>query len=1175
MPTELTTGVEYFSTQAARWGSLYRFKASFRDRLSLFLGGLTRRVAPPARVLDFGCGPGVMSLALAGMGYEVHGVDGSPRMIEMALAEQRRTGATNARFSQMDAREFTLPENTYDAVICSSVLQYVDDDRKLLSDLVRVLRPGGVLLISVPHGASLLGWAEDASAHLVRMFRFSGRGFMDFSYRRYRKRRFLETLAACSLGSFECTCFEVPLLGSLGIPLSRVGAIGIMLLVTARKAVDAPASPADLPRRAERIAEDRPRLGIRGVVSALMSRAVLTCLYGTGLVLHGILGPLGRRVRGAEPLALNGTGRRAKVLVIGTFYSGNWSLSHLTPLARADSVERVFAVIDGPQKPVDKVTYDVPPAWLSRVCTRAGAKLIWALKVALRERPEIVMGYHLIPGALSALLVARAVGARSAYQATGGPTEIIGGGPTTENFFLRNLRVDSPMVEGLASMAARRFDLIVVRGASAQRFMSWRELGRYVEVVPGSIVAERFAANGQERPIDVVCVSRLVSFKQPNHMLEVFTRLRRLRPGFRAVIVGDGPMMGELKSFAAARGISDNVQFMGHVDDVERVLKQSRVFLLTSKSEGLSIAMAEAMAAGVVPVVARVGDLGDLVRNGETGWLVTPGAFDEYAQRIEELLSSRDAWRHCSEASRDRAVSYNDVNHVAMRWSATVRRVLDDDEVASRGDGSRRPRSKHLSRWQLWQAVPWRLKQGMKPLINLVPNRWRLGTRFSETGDFVRRAERWDTGRAREYQLRQLRRICRIAFEKSAYYRDKWRAVGFDPTELRSLEQFAMLPIIDRDIVRQNVRAMCTRDPASRGVDTVSTGGTSGVPLQFYTDARRSDVEYAYLVACWSRVGYTPQFPQAVLRGEVVPEDATGLRHQYDPMLRRHYYSVFHMTDENMRRYVEHIATIGDCYLLVYPSSVSALVRYLERSGTKPPGNIRGVLAGSEIVYADNRARTERVLGVRCFSWYGHSEKLVLAAECEHSDNYHVWPTYGHFELIDEAGRPVTTPGQRGEIVGTGFINAVMPFIRYRTGDFATYVGSRCAACGREQTLITDIRGHRTQEMLVAADGALISWTAINMHDDTFDCVRQFQFMQVEAGRALLKVVPGDGFADENLERMRRNLGRKLDGRITFEIALVDSIPLTRAGKSTFVDQKISLELPGMNFEPAGSVFSA
>jgi phenylacetate-CoA ligase len=303
----------------------------------------------------------------------------------------------------------------------------------------------------------------------------------------------------------------------------------------------------------------------------------------------------------------------------------------------------------------------------------------------------------------------------------------------------------------------------------------------------------------------------------------------------------------------------------------------------------------------------------------------------------------------------------------------------------------------------------------------------------------------------------------------------------------------------------------------------------------------------------------------------VVTQDSSGLHHEYDPILRRHYYSNFHMTDENIRRYLEHIATIGPCYLHVYPSSAAVIARYLEKTGAKAPSNILGVLAGSENVYRRDRELIERVLNVRFFSWYGHTEKLVLAGECEHCPDYHVWPTYGYFELLDPWGRPVRTPGQRGEIVGTGFINTIVPFIRYHTGDYATYVGDRCSACGREHPVIRDVTGHRTQEMLVAGDGALISWTSLNMHDDTFDRVRQIQFHQVRPGVATLRIVPEDGFGSSDMEAIRAGLNRKLAGRISFDIETVSEIQLTPMGKRTYVDQQIDLSTLLDDSEPVGS----
>jgi len=74
------------------------------------------------------------------------------------------------------------------------------------------------------------------------------------------------------------------------------------------------------------------------------------------------------------------------------------------------------------------VTYVAPPRWMVRVLGRAISKFLWGMATAVRHAPDLVMGYHFVPAAVSALLIARFTGAKAAYQVTGGPVELIGGG---------------------------------------------------------------------------------------------------------------------------------------------------------------------------------------------------------------------------------------------------------------------------------------------------------------------------------------------------------------------------------------------------------------------------------------------------------------------------------------------------------------------------------------------------------------------------------------------------------------------------------------------------------------------------------------------------------------------------------------------------------------------------
>lgn len=444
-----------------------------------------------------------------------------------------------------------------------------------------------------------------------------------------------------------------------------------------------------------------------------------------------------------------------------------------------------------------------------------------------------------------------------------------------------------------------------------------------------------------------------------------------------------------------------------------------------------------------------------------------------------------------------------------------------------------------------------------------MPQAWLLGRAFRNQRECVCDAQWWPAERSRDYQVRKIRDILRLAYERTRFYRRAFDSLGFHPGDIRTLDDVARLSTIDKQIVSENLADLCTKNVRDLDVDFGSTGGMSGTPLHFYLNASRSYAEYAYLISSWERSGYRLGVPMAVLRGRVVQLDRSGLYHEYDPILRHHHYSSFHMSDENMGRYLKHIATIGPCFLHVYPSTVAALARFIVRSGVRRPENIRGIIAESEIVYPEQRQMVVDVFGCRYFSCYGQSEKVVLATGCEKSDEYHVWPTYGYFELLDENGNPVTTPGQRGEIVGTGFINTVVPFIRYRTGDWATFVGDRCDLCGREHIILRDIRGHRTQEVLIATDGSEIPWAALNTHDDTFIHVRRFQFLQETPGQAILRIVPANGFSEKDAACILRNIGQKVNGRLAFDIDLVDTISLSTRGKAIYVDQRISRDSVG------------
>ncbi len=350
----------------------------------------------------------------------------------------------------------------------------------------------------------------------------------------------------------------------------------------------------------------------------------------------------------------------------GTFYHRGWFLSHARPLSRC-GVSEIIVVADEPLEAPPRVRFACPPRWASVVLGRALSKLIWLVVLGLRAKPDVVMGFHLFPGAMSALIAARLVRAAACYQMTGGPVEIIGGGYQAENRVLRQLRGASPGLERLATAVVREFDLIAVRGNKARRFLLDRGVTGHVTVITAGTELPMYRETSH-RPVDVVFVGRLAEIKRPRLFVSVVAAVATAQPNVRVVMVGDGPEMPGLKRMAAELGVGRNIEFQGRRENVGDLLNKAKVFLLTSRSEGLSIAMVEAMAHGVPIVCSDVGELSDLVVNDRTGWLVRSDLPEEYAERIEALLRDEALWRRMSTEARRAADESVSVDRVAQRW---------------------------------------------------------------------------------------------------------------------------------------------------------------------------------------------------------------------------------------------------------------------------------------------------------------------------------------------------------------------------------------------------------------------------------------------------------------------------------------------------------------------------
>ena len=457
------------------------------------------------------------------------------------------------------------------------------------------------------------------------------------------------------------------------------------------------------------------------------------------------------------------------------------------------------------------------------------------------------------------------------------------------------------------------------------------------------------------------------------------------------------------------------------------------------------------------------------------------------------------------------------------------------------------------------KRLPYPVRQGIKSVYGMLPPRIRYGRVFWETYNFLQESQWWSREQLKEYQLGQLSKLLHHAYENVPYYRRVFDERGLKPKDIQDFKDLQKLPYLTKEIIQDNLPDLVARNYPRSKLQYATTGGSTGIPMGFYLEKGVSNAkEWAFMLTQWNRVGFKIGDRCVVLRGNVVESASKGKFWEYDPVNKNLILSSYHLTDENMPKYIEKIREFKPDFIQAYPSAISILARFMKEHNIEPFPSVKALLCGSENLYSWQRELLEDVFQCRVYSWYGHTEQAVLAGECEKSTYYHIFPEYGIVEIIGKDGKPVTAENEMGEIVATGLNNFICPLIRYRTMDLAVPASGKCE-CGRDYPLLKKVEG-RLQELIVTGTGRLISMTAINMHSDVFDNVKQFQFYQEKKGEVIFNIVRKQSYTDQDTEYIRKELYKKLGDDVNLIIRFVDHIPRTQRGKYRFLIQKLPIE---------------
>lgn len=234
-------------------------------------------------------------------------------------------------------------------------------------------------------------------------------------------------------------------------------------------------------------------------------------------------------------------------------------------------------------------------------------------------------------------------------------------------------RIDGRVLAALSRVATTWTSCFVTVSEDAARVA--RDVdhvpARKLRVIHNGIDVERFSASGvrDSRPRGrAITVGRLDPIKDQATLLRATRLVVDKMPSFQLDVVGDGPSRPELEALQASLGLGRQVRFHGYRDPVTTYLATSDFFVLSSLSEGVSIALLEAMASGLPAVATDVGGNREVVIPGETGLLVSAGSPEALADAMLKIQSDSATLERMGLASRRRVEDQFSLGHVVAQY---------------------------------------------------------------------------------------------------------------------------------------------------------------------------------------------------------------------------------------------------------------------------------------------------------------------------------------------------------------------------------------------------------------------------------------------------------------------------------------------------------------------------
>lgn len=439
------------------------------------------------------------------------------------------------------------------------------------------------------------------------------------------------------------------------------------------------------------------------------------------------------------------------------------------------------------------------------------------------------------------------------------------------------------------------------------------------------------------------------------------------------------------------------------------------------------------------------------------------------------------------------------------------------------------------------------------PLRMLAINAWGYYLRWfryaSETPRLVEQAlerETWSREQWNVWQDNRLIYILNHAATTVPYYQNYWenRRRHGDKSSWEVLENW---PKLEKSVVREYSKKFVSTKSVNKYLYIDQTSGTTGKPTAIYLSRKVAQQWFALHEARVRRwLGLDSHERWGIFGGQkVIPMDQTRPPYwMWNQGLHQIYFSIYHINQNTASEYVNALWKYAPNYLMVYPSALSILAKYILQDKLKPP-KLKAIISNAESLTQNYKMIIQNAFDCPVIETYGMAEMISAASRCAEG-SLHFWPETGIMEIYDPRDDRISSDPGQGIYCMTGLINEDMPLIRYVNGDMGQLpVWNQQCDCGRSLPIINFIKG-RSKDLILTNDGR-----ELYLLDSLFNGLPlvEVQLVQLDLDKFQVNVVPNKGYDRLLVENeIKTRLSQHL-GFVSIKLYEVETIPRDINGK--------------------------